>query len=159
MRIGLGYDIHAYSKDRGRQLVLGGVVFPNARALEGHSDADVVLHAICDAMLGAFGLGDIGEHFPPGDPEWLDVDSLKLLSAVREMMPTGAELGNIDVTVIAEQPKIGPRRGEMSATVAAALGIDSSRVSIKATTNEGLGAIGRGEGIAAIAVVLMGGGD
>jgi 2-C-methyl-D-erythritol 2,4-cyclodiphosphate synthase len=155
VRVGLGYDVHAFSDDVGRVLMLGGVPFNGARALAGHSDADVVLHAVCDALLGACALGDIGDHFPPGDPSWKDADSLELLRRVRTMLPAGCHVANVDCTVIAEEPKIGSRKLEMRRAIADALAISVEHVSVKATTNEGLGAIGRGEGIAAFAAVLV----
>lgn len=154
MRVGLGYDIHAFATDRSRRLVLGGVVFEGEVGLAGHSDADVVLHAISDALLGAHGLGDIGDHFPPGDPAWLNADSADLLRRVCEILPDPTVIENVDVTVIAERPRISGRREEMRGVISAILGIAVERVSVKATTNEKLGAVGRGEGIAAMAVVL-----
>lgn len=157
MRVGLGYDIHSFSSDPSRTLVLGSIQFEGERGLEGHSDADVVLHAICDALLGAHGLGDIGDHFPPDDDAWLNVDSRVLLASVREMLGSDIEITNIDATIIAERPKIAPQREAMQHSIAHLLDISPSRVSIKATTNEQLGALGRGEGIAAIAIVLTGG--
>jgi 2-C-methyl-D-erythritol 2,4-cyclodiphosphate synthase len=154
MRIGLGYDIHAFARDTDRVLVLGGVIFPGEPGLAGHSDADVVLHAISDALLGAHALGDIGDHFPPGDPAWLNADSRALLRAVCQLLPARVNIGNVDVTVIAERPRIAARRDDMRAAIAAVLEIGRERVSVKATTNETLGALGRGEGVAALAVVL-----
>lgn len=154
MRVGLGYDIHAFSDDPDRTLVLGGLVFEGEIGLAGHSDADVVLHALCDALLGAHALGDIGDHFPPGDPAWLDADSGELLRAVKAMMPRGVEIANVDVTIVAERPRISGRREEMRASIARLLEIQVDRVSVKATTNERLGALGRAEGIMAQAVVL-----
>lgn len=154
-RTGIGYDIHAFSSDAGRVLKLGGVVFEGERALGGHSDADVLLHAICDALLGAFALGDIGEHFPPGDAVWKDADSLDLVCRVRELLPPGSRITNVDCSIIAEAPKISPRKLEMRRAIGGALALDVDRVSVKATTNEGLGALGRGEGIAAFAVVVV----
>jgi 2-C-methyl-D-erythritol 2,4-cyclodiphosphate synthase len=156
MRIGLGYDIHAFSDDPERPLVLAGVKFDERPGLRGHSDADVVLHAICDALLGAYALGDIGDHFPPDDERWLDADSRDLLVRVLRLIPADARLMNVDVTIIAERPKIAPKRLEMRESVATLLGGSVDRVSVKATTNEGLGALGRGEGIAAIATLLIG---
>ena len=157
-RIGIGYDIHRF--DEGRTLVLGGVPFPGERGLAGHSDADVLLHAVIDALLGAAGLGDIGAHFPPGDPQWAGVSSLRLLSeTVRMVAGAGFAIENVDSTVIAERPRLAERLPEMRETIARALGIDAARVNVKATTNEGLGAIGRGEGIAAMAVALLSAGS
>jgi 2-C-methyl-D-erythritol 2,4-cyclodiphosphate synthase len=154
-RIGFGYDTHAFSADAGRVLKLGGVAFEGERALAGHSDADVLLHAVCDALLGAFALGDIGKHFPPGDTVWKDADSLDLVRRVRDLLPPGSQIVNVDCSIIAEEPKISPRKLEMRQTIGSALGLDVDRVSVKATTNEGLGALGRGEGIAAFAVVAV----
>ena len=156
MRAGLGYDIHAFSDDQSRPLILGGVTFEQGPGLHGHSDADVVLHAVSDAMLGAFGLGDIGDHFPPGDPRWHNADSRDLLSAVKRLVPVKSTIFNVDITVIAERPLISPKRRSMRESIAALLEVTVDRVSVKATTNEGLGAIGRGEGIAALATILMG---
>jgi 2-C-methyl-D-erythritol 2,4-cyclodiphosphate synthase len=153
-RVGLGYDIHRIAN--GRPLVLGGVRFESPWGLDGHSDADVLAHAIGDALLGTVGLGDLGTHFPPGDPKWKDVSSLELLSRIRSLIEDrGATIVNVDATVVAEQPKIGPMREQMCAALAGALGIEPTRVSVKATTNEMLGAVGRGEGIAAWAVALV----
>lgn len=153
-RVGLGYDIHRIAE--GRPLVLGGVRFESPWGLDGHSDADVLAHAIGDALLGSLGLGDLGTHFPPGEAKWKDVSSLELLSRIRALVEAGGGMiVNIDATVVAEQPKIGPQREAMCAALAGALRIEPSRVSVKATTNEALGAVGRGEGIAAWAVALI----
>ena len=153
-RVGLGYDIHRIVN--GRPLVLGGVKFESTWGLDGHSDADVLAHAIGDALLGSLGLGDLGTHFPPGDPKWKDVSSLELLSRIQTLVEAaGGTIVNVDATVVAEQPNIGPMRAQMCAALAGALRIEPSRVSVKATTNEGLGAAGRGEGIAAWAVALV----
>ena len=153
-RVGLGYDIHRIVN--GRALVLGGVKFESSWGLDGHSDADVLAHAIGDALLGTLGLGDLGTHFPPGDPKWKDASSLELLSRIRTLIEAGGgTIVNVDATVVAEQPKIGPMREMMCLALAGALRIEPSRVSVKATTNEGLGAVGRGEGIAAWAVALV----
>ncbi len=154
IRVGMGYDVHRVQA--GRPLILGGVHFESDWGLEGHSDADVVLHAIADALLGSVGLGDLGEHFPPGDPQWKDASSLNLLTRVGRMLgDKGARVTNIDVMVIAEAPKLAPHRATMCSNIASALGIDAERVSVKATTNETLGALGRREGRAAMAVVLV----
>lgn len=154
IRTGIGYDVHAFAPNR--RLVLGGVEFEAERGLLGHSDADVLLHAIADAVLGAAALGDIGQHFPPSDPAFKNADSLTLLAHVATMTrANGFEIVNVDATVIAEAPKIGPRSAEMRARIAAALGVHPSRVSVKATTNEGLGFIGREEGIAALAIATL----
>ena len=153
-RAGIGYDIHR--RIEGRPLVLGGVRFESPWGLGGHSDADVLCHAIGDALLGAVALGDLGEHFPPGDPKWLDASSLDLLVRIAALLRgRGARIVNVDAMVVAEAPKLAPARAAMLANLARALGIDASQVSVKATTNEGLGAIGRGEGIAAWAVAMV----
>ena len=154
LRIGYGYDVHRLVE--GRKLMLGGVHIPFAQGLDGHSDADVLLHAICDAILGALALGDIGVHFPDADRRFKDIASLELLSRVVSMAEErGYAVGNIDVSLVAERPKIAAYTGTMRENIAGAAHIASDRVSIKATTAEGLGAMGRGEGIAAYAVVLM----
>jgi 2-C-methyl-D-erythritol 2,4-cyclodiphosphate synthase len=153
-RVGIGYDIHRLVA--GRPLVLGGVRFESARGLLGHSDADVLCHAIGDALLGALGLGDLGQHFPPGEARWKDASSLDLLRHVRGLVAQrGGRIVNVDATVVAEEPKLAPARAEMCARLAEALGIEASRVSVKATTNEGIGTIGRGEGIAAWAAAMV----
>jgi len=153
-RIGFGYDIHPFAQ--GRRLFLGGIEIPEARGLDGHSDADVLLHALCDALLGAAGLPDIGNLFPNTDAAYKNIASLTLLREVQGHLVTqGYQVGNVDVTVIAEVPKIAPYVPQMRATIAEALGIQASQVGIKATTNEGLGALGRGEGIAAHAVAAI----
>lgn len=151
---GIGYDVHAFSDNPDRKLILGGVHFLGDRGLEGHSDADVVLHAIVDAMLGSIGGGDIGQLFPPEDMKWKDADSAIFLREAHRLMGQNLTvLTGIDVTVIAERPKIGTRTSEMRTKIAQELGISAYNVNIKATTHEGLGALGRGEGIAAMAVV------
>jgi len=147
-RVGIGYDSHRLAADR--PLILGGVEIPYELGLSGHSDADVLTHAIIDAILGAAGAGDIGRHFPPSEERWRDADSIELLGAVLEKV--GGSVVNVDATVICEQPPIGPHREAIEARLGDATG---APVSVKATTNEGLGAIGRGEGIAAIAVALF----
>jgi 2-C-methyl-D-erythritol 2,4-cyclodiphosphate synthase len=153
-RVGIGYDIHRIVQ--GRPLVLGGVAFESAWGLDGHSDADVIAHAIGDALLGSMALGDLGTHFPPGDPKWEGISSLELLSGIRVLIDSGGgRIVNVDATLVAESPRIGPVRDRMCAALGAALGIDASRVSVKATTNERLGAVGRGEGLAAWAVALV----
>jgi len=144
-RVGIGYDSHRLAE--GRPLIIGGVQIPFERGLDGHSDADVLAHAVTDAILGAAGAGDIGSHFPPTDERWRDADSIALLEAVVELI--GGRVVNVDATVICERPPIGPHRAAIEAKLSAAVG---APVSVKATTNEGLGAIGREEGIAAIAV-------
>ena len=154
MRIGIGFDVHRLVK--GRELFLGGIKIPHEEGLDGHSDADVLLHAIIDALLGALSLGDIGKHFPPSDPLYKGVSSLKLLDTVSVIIKgEGYRVGNIDSILIAEEPKISPYTKEMRTTIASTLGIDISQVSVKGTTTEGLGFTGRGEGIAAKAVVLL----
>ncbi len=154
MRIGLGYDVHRLVP--GRRLVLGGVEIPFHLGLAGYSDADVALHALCDALLGAAALGDIGQHFPPGDPRFRDIDSRHLLQQVgRLIADLPARVVNVDLVVLAEQPRLAPYIPAMRSAIAAALGISPAQVSVKAATNEGLGFVGRGEGIAAYAVALI----
>ena len=148
MRVGIGYDSHRFADDR--KLVLGGVRIEHERGLAGHSDADVVTHAVIDALLGAAGLGDLGTHFPPDDDAWRDADSLDLLRTVLGML--SGPVANVDVSVICEEPKLAPHREQMQANLAEVLG---AAVSVKATTNEGMGFVGRGEGIAAVAVALV----
>ena len=153
-RVGIGYDVHRLVPNR--RLVLGGVEIPHDLGLDGHSDADVALHALCDALLGAAALGDIGHHFPPSDERWRGADSLDLLRRVVELLrERGYRPGNADVTVIAERPKIGPHAQLMRQRIAEALGLTPDDVSVKATTNEHLGFLGRGEGIAAIATAII----
>ncbi|HET7300548.1 MAG TPA: 2-C-methyl-D-erythritol 2,4-cyclodiphosphate synthase [Oleiagrimonas sp.] len=154
MRIGQGYDVHAFGE--GDHVMLGGVRIPHDRGVVAHSDGDVVIHALCDALLGALALGDIGRHFPPSDNRWRNADSRDFLRAVTAMLAErGHALGNADITVIAERPKVGPHVEAMRACLAADLGCDIDRISIKATTSEKLGFTGRGEGIAAMAVALL----
>jgi 2-C-methyl-D-erythritol 2,4-cyclodiphosphate synthase len=154
MRIGHGYDVHRLVE--GRKLIMGGVEIPWEKGLLGHSDADVLLHAICDAILGAIGEGDIGKHFPDTDPSYKGADSLKLLAHVSELANTrGYCLGNLDATIIAQQPKMAPHIPAMRENIAAVLNTTVQQVNVKATTEEGLGFSGRGEGISAHAVVLM----
>jgi 2-C-methyl-D-erythritol 2,4-cyclodiphosphate synthase len=153
-RIGFGHDIHPLVT--GRKLVLGGVVVPFDKGLDGWSDADVLVHAVMDALLGAAALGDIGTHFPPGNPEFKNISSLVLLSRVKEMLDAGHwRIGNVDVMVLAEAPKLKDYMPEMAANIAGSLSLAVSDVSIKAGTSEKLGFIGRGEGIAAEAVALL----
>ena len=153
-RVGNGFDVHALVA--GRRLVLGGVTVPFDRGLEGHSDADVVLHAICDAILGAIGAGDIGRHFPDTDAVYKDADSRVLLREVwRRAVDSGHALGNVDVTIIAQAPKLAPYLAQMAANIAADLQATLAQVNVKATTTERLGFTGRGEGIAALATVLL----
>lgn len=154
MRIGQGFDVHAFAE--GDHVMLGGVRVAHDRGVDAHSDGDVVIHALCDAILGALALGDIGQHFPPHDERWRNADSRELLRAVAVMMEGhGQRLGNADITVIAEKPKVAPHVEAMRACLAADLGCSVDDVSIKATTSEKLGFTGRGEGIAAMAVVLL----
>lgn len=155
-RTGFGYDIHAFSPDPSRPLWLGCARFEGERGLEGHSDADVLAHAIVDALLGAVGCGDIGTHFPDSDPQWKNAASRDFLAyASRTVKESGWAISNIDATVIAESPRLGERRNEMRENLASALGMEADRVSVKATTSERLGALGRGEGIAAHAVATL----
>ena len=154
MRIGHGYDVHRLVS--GRKLILGGVEIPYELGLEGHSDADVLVHAIMDALLGAAALGDIGQHFPDNDDKYLGADSIELLKAVgRLIKEQGYTVGNIDSTILCQRPKLKDYIVSMRGTIAKALGIDISQVSVKATTEEGLGFTGSGEGIAAHAVCLL----
>jgi 2-C-methyl-D-erythritol 2,4-cyclodiphosphate synthase len=154
MRVGQGFDAHALVA--GRKLIIGGVEIPNKKGLAGHSDADVLIHAICDALLGAAGLGDIGAHFPDTDPRFKGIDSRKLLYAVRQLLrDRGWSVVNVDATIIAQAPRMAPHIPAMRANLAADLGVDPESVSIKAKTTEKLGFVGRGEGIAAEAVALV----
>ena len=154
MRIGQGFDTHALVK--GRKLVVGGVAIPHSKGLAGHSDADVLIHAICDALLGAASLGDIGAHFPETDPRFKNIDSRKLLYAVRQLLrDRGWHVVNVDATIIAQAPRMAPHIPAMRANLAADLGVDPESVNIKAKTTEKLGFVGRGEGIAAEAVALI----
>ena len=154
MRVGQGYDVHALVA--GRRLVIGGVEIPHAKGLAGHSDADVLLHAICDALLGAAALGDIGSHFPDSHPEYQDVDSRVLLKEVgKKLGAQGYRILNIDCTIVAQAPRMAPHIAKMIGNIAADLGLEPAAVSVKATTTEKLGPIGREEGIAAQAVALI----
>lgn len=154
MRIGMGYDVHRLVE--GRALILGGVEVPYEKGLLGHSDADVLLHAVMDALLGAAALGDIGQHFPDTDDAYLGISSLKLLEQVGKFLAERQYVvGNLDVTVIAQRPKLSPYRETMRKNIAEALGIEVSQVNVKATTEEGLGFTGSGEGISAQAVALL----
>lgn len=154
MRVGIGYDIHAFAE--GRRLVLGGVTFEGETGLAGHSDADVLLHAIIDALLGAAGLGDIGTHFPPDEPAYAGADSGELLRKVMGLLgERSLAVENVDATVIAERPRLATHIPAMRERIAALLGVSVERVNVKAKTNEGLGPVGRGEGIAAMAVALV----
>ena len=154
MRVGLGYDVHKLVEDR--KLILGGVEIPYEKGLLGHSDADVVVHAIMDALLGAAALGDIGKHFPDTDDRYKGVSSIKLLHHVGELLrENNFKIGNIDATIICQKPKLAPFRDEMVKNVAKALNIEESRVCIKATTEEGLGFTGEGLGISSQAIALL----
>jgi len=154
MRVGQGYDVHQLVA--GRDLVLGGVKVPHSKGLLGHSDADVLIHAVCDACLGAAGLGDIGRHFPDSDPRYRGIDSRKLLRHVRTLLAERDwRVENVDSTIVAQAPKLAPHLPQMAANIAADLEIAASQVNVKATTTEKLGFAGREEGIAAYAVVLL----
>jgi 2-C-methyl-D-erythritol 2,4-cyclodiphosphate synthase len=151
---GIGWDVHRFADDR--PLVLGGVTIPHERGLMGHSDADVLVHAIIDALLGAAALGDIGEHYPDTDPAYAGADSLTLLADTTHMLHTrGFTIGNIDATVLMERPKLAPHRDEIRRRLAATLGVQVSQVSVKATRGEGLGFVGREEGVAALAIAAV----
>jgi 2-C-methyl-D-erythritol 2,4-cyclodiphosphate synthase len=154
MRVGIGYDVHRLVK--GRKLILGGITVPFEKGLFGHSDADVLTHAVCDALLGAAGSGDIGQHFPDTDPEFKDISSIKLLhQTFRIIRARQYRVLNIDATIMAEEPKLLPYLKSMQQNIANAIDTASTNVNIKATTTEGIGMIGKGEGIAAICVVLI----
>jgi 2-C-methyl-D-erythritol 2,4-cyclodiphosphate synthase len=154
VHVGIGYDVHRLVE--GRRLVLGGVEIPHGKGLDGHSDADVLMHAICDAVLGALGEGDIGQLFPNTDPQWKDAPSKVFLEeAARRLSLHEGKLVNVDATIVAEQPKVGPHLQAIKTRVSQALGIHPRQVGIKATTNEGLGFLGREEGIAAMAVASV----
>jgi len=153
-RVGVGLDAHALADEV--PLVLGGVDFPGERGLAGHSDGDVVAHALIDALLGAAGLGDIGELFPSGDPEWLDASSIRLLQRTYEVVRgAGFQLVNADCVLVGEEPRIAPMRAAMRARLAGAMGVEPDRVTVRATTTDGLGFTGRGDGLAAQAVALL----
>ena len=156
-RVGIGVDVHAYAAEgSSRELWVAGLLWPGERGLDGHSDADVLLHAVCDAILGALALGDIGMHFPDSEPRWKDADSRVLLRHVAALATArGYRVGNLDVTLIAQAPKVAPYVPAMRANLAADLGCGEVDVSVKATTTERLGFAGRGEGIAAMATVLL----
>ena len=154
IRVGQGFDVHAFAENR--KLIIGGVEIPYEKGLLGHSDADVLLHAICDAMLGAAGLGDIGKHFPDTDAQFKNIDSRELLRDVMARIQSlGWKVGNVDATIIAQAPKMAPHIPVMAANIAADLGIALDQVNVKATTTEKLGFTGRGEGIAAQAICLL----
>jgi 2-C-methyl-D-erythritol 2,4-cyclodiphosphate synthase len=154
IRIGQGYDVHAFGQ--GDHVVLGGVRIAHERGVVAHSDGDVVIHALCDALLGALALGDIGVHFPPSDDRWKDADSRQFLRHCRALLAErGWVVGNADVTVVCERPKVAPHAAAMRANLAADLGVDVDAISVKATTSEKLGFTGRSEGLAAMAVALL----
>ena len=154
VHVGIGYDVHALVE--GRKLILGGVEIPHTKGLEGHSDGDCVLHAVCDALLGAAGEGDMGRHFPSSDARWRGVDSRLFVEEVARLLAArGLRLGNLDVTVIAQEPVLAPYLEAMGSTIAAALGVARDCVSVKAKSTDGLGALGRAEGIAALATALV----
>jgi 2-C-methyl-D-erythritol 2,4-cyclodiphosphate synthase len=154
MRVGIGLDFHRFAE--GRRLILGGIEIPYERGLAGHSDADVLAHAICDALLGAAGLGDLGTHFPAEDPQYEGISSLVLLKQVREMLAQkGYEIGQIDAVIVAEEPPIAPYLPRMKEALAGTLGIAAEKINLKAKRPEGLGALGRGEGVMAQAVASL----
>ncbi|MDO5799400.1 MAG: 2-C-methyl-D-erythritol 2,4-cyclodiphosphate synthase [Eubacteriales bacterium] len=154
MRVGMGYDVHKLTENR--DLILGGVRIPWEKGLLGHSDADVLLHAVMDALLGAAALGDIGKHFPDTDPAYKGISSVKLLIHVAELLrENGYQVGNIDATIIAQKPKMAPHIPQMRKNMAEALGIPESKINVKATTEEGLGFTGTGEGISSQAICLL----
>ncbi len=153
VRVGQGFDVHPFVDDASRPLVLGGVTFESGRALRGHSDADVIAHAVADALLGAAGLGDIGQHFPDTDPRWAGADSVAMLAeATRLVRDGGWEPGNVDASVVTDHPKIAPARAQMQERLSAAVG---APVTVKGRRPEGLGALGRGEGVACWAVAVV----
>lgn len=157
MRVGIGYDVHGFApSDAGRPLIIGGVAIPNDRGLAGHSDADVLIHALVDALLGAAGLGDIGMHFPSSDPRWKDAPSAAFLTYTLELVRAqGWEVGNVDTTIVAERPRLSPHIPAIRARVAEVMGVSAECVSVKSKTTDGLGFTGRGEGIACHAVALL----
>jgi 2-C-methyl-D-erythritol 2,4-cyclodiphosphate synthase len=154
MRVGIGYDTHRLVE--GRKLILGGVEIPFPKGLSGHSDGDVLTHAVCDALLGAAGLGDLGQHFPDNDPQWKDARSLDLLAGVQErLQEKGLLVVNLDTVIIAQEPRLAPHFEKMRQALAGVLGLEAAQVNVKAKTTEGLGVIGRGEAMAAQAVALL----
>jgi 2-C-methyl-D-erythritol 2,4-cyclodiphosphate synthase len=154
LRTGIGFDVHAFAENR--KLIIGGIKISFEKGLSGHSDADVLLHAICDALLGSLALGDIGKHFPDTDPKFKDADSIQLLSKVYEMVESkGYELGNLDAVLMLQRPKISPYIEKMREKISSTLNVDIDKISIKATTTEKLGFTGREEGVAAMATVLV----
>jgi 2-C-methyl-D-erythritol 2,4-cyclodiphosphate synthase len=153
-RVGVGYDVHPFAESR--PLILGGITIPHHHGLAGHSDSDCLVHAICDALLGAIAAGDLGQHFPDTDPQYRGIGSLVLLEKVTAMAASkGWKIANIDATIVAQAPRLAPYRAQMEERIAATAGVEHERVNIKATTTEGLGFTGRNEGIAAYAVVLV----
>jgi 2-C-methyl-D-erythritol 2,4-cyclodiphosphate synthase len=151
---GIGYDSHRFAPSR--RLILGGVEIPHEQGLQGHSDADALTHAVIDALLGAAGMGDIGEHFPDGDERWRDADSLELLASVVAIIAgAGLEIVNVDCTVVMEAPRLGPHKQAIRIRLAGALGLSEARVNVKASTGEGMGFVGRGEGVAALATASL----
>ena len=153
-RIGFGFDAHRF--EEGRKLILGGVEIPHTQGLSGHSDADALTHAICDALLGALGLGDIGSHFPDSDPKWKDVSSLVLLEeTLSKMQNKKYEILNIDSTIVCEKPRIAPHIDAIKEKLSSATGLETGLIGVKATTSDGMGFTGRGEGIAAYAVLII----
>jgi 2-C-methyl-D-erythritol 2,4-cyclodiphosphate synthase len=152
-RVGIGFDVHRFAPNR--RLIIGGIEIPHHLGLDGHSDADVALHAITDALLGAAGKGDIGEHFPPDDQQWLDADSADLLRSSLQIIGPDWEIGNVDLVIMAQAPKIGPYRDAIRQRIADVLQISPDRVNVKATTTERLGFVGREEGIAAMATASL----
>jgi 2-C-methyl-D-erythritol 2,4-cyclodiphosphate synthase len=154
MRVGIGYDSHRFVA--GRPLILGGLTIPHTQGLAGHSDADAVAHALTDAILGAAGAGNIGQLFPDTDPQWKDADSMELLRTAHELVRgRGFRLAQADCSIIAERPKLGPHLGAMAASIAERVGLPAGAINVKAKTNEGMGFVGRGEGLAVIAVALL----
>jgi 2-C-methyl-D-erythritol 2,4-cyclodiphosphate synthase len=154
IRSGIGYDSHRLAD--GRRLVIGGVQLPAERGLEGHSDADVLAHALIDALLGAAGLGDIGERYPDSEERWRDADSIELLKSVAQSVTAeGLQIVNVDCTVVIETPKLAPHREEIRARLASALALERGRVNVKASSGEGIGFVGRGEGVAALAIASL----
>jgi len=154
MRVGIGYDVHRLAERR--KLIIGGVEIPFEKGLKGHSDADVLIHAVCDALLGAAGLGDIGLHFPDTDPKYKDVSSIKLLIEIFQMVKNkGFSVLNLDTIIFAEVPKLSPYRSAMQQNIASAIDLEPDRINIKATTTEGLGMIGKGAGIGAMCVAMI----
>ncbi|MCA1711896.1 MAG: 2-C-methyl-D-erythritol 2,4-cyclodiphosphate synthase [Actinobacteria bacterium] len=155
MRVGSGFDVHAFSDDPGRPLILGGVLVPDAPGLAGHSDADVVAHALIDALLGAAGLGDMGSHFGADDPALMGVASVALLERALSLVEQGWRVSNVDLTIVAQRPRLAPWQPTIQSTLAGLMGLHDMEISVKVTSTDGLGSIGRGEGIACWAVCLL----